>query len=84
MAASDWRMVGRLRAKPRKARQLADRILEGMREIGVLLLVFAPLDVALSRTPLRELLGTLLLFVGIGTFLVSAAPAFEWRRDDDE
>ena len=52
-----------------------------MREVGVLFLAFAPLDVALSPSPRSA--GTLLIFVGIGFFLFATALAVEWRRGDD-
>jgi len=76
-------MLGWLRGRPAKARRLADRILEGMREVGVLCLAFAPLDVALSQSPLRKGAAVLLLFVGLGAFLFGGTLVFEWRRDHD-
>jgi hypothetical protein len=76
-------MLGWLRERPAKARRLADRVLELMRELGVLFLAFAPLDAGLSQRPLRESAGALLLFAGLGFFLFGAALMFEWRRDHD-
>jgi hypothetical protein len=77
-------MLGWLRRKPAKARLLADRILEAMREIAVLLLAFAPLDVALTPSPIRRSAGTLLIFLGLGVFLFAATLVFEWRAGSDE
>lgn len=74
-------MLGWLKRKPARSRLLADRILEAVREIAVLLLAFAPLDVALG--PSRRSTGTLLIFLGIGLFLFATALAVEWRREDD-
>jgi hypothetical protein len=74
-------MLGRLRRKPAKARLLADRILEAMREIGVLILAFAPLDVALGPSPHSA--RTLLIFLGLGFFLFAGSLVFEWRHGDD-
>ena len=76
-------MLGWLRQHPGKARRLADRILEAMREIGVLLLAFTPLDIALNPSSVRDSAGALLLFIGVGLFLFGAALVFEWRRNDD-
>ena len=47
-------MLGWLRERPARARLLAERIEEGMRELGVLFLAFAPLDAVLSGRPLVQ------------------------------
>lgn len=77
-------MLGWLRRKPAKARLLRDRILEAAREIAVLLLAFAPLDVALSPSPIRSTAGPLLFFIGLGLFLFAATLVFEWRAGNDD
>ena len=76
-------MLGWLRERPAKARLIADGILEGMREIGVLFLAFAPLDAVLGGRPLIDSAGALLFFVGAGAILLGGALVFEWRRKDD-
>ena len=76
-------MLGWFREQPTKARLLADRIIEGMREIGVLFLAFAPLDAALSPGARRDSTRAFLLFVVLGAFLFGGALLFEWKRDHD-
>lgn len=75
------RLLGRLRGQPAKARRIGDRLLEGAREVGVLLIAFAPLDAALAER--EEVRRFLLLFLGLGCFLFILALGLEWRRDDD-
>jgi len=70
--------------QPTRTRRLRERILEGMREVGILFLAFAPLDAGLSQRSLRESAGGLLLFLGLGSFFFGGALVFEWRRRDDE
>lgn len=69
-----------LRERPAKARRAISRIIEGMREVGVLLIAFAPLDVALSSNALADDLPILVLFLGLGGLLFLAALYLEWRR----
>lgn len=76
-------MLGWLTRQPTKARRLRDRVLEGMREVGVLFMAFASLDVALSPEPIRDSVIPLLLFLGLGMLLFGGALVFEWRRGDD-
>ena len=76
-------MLGWFRKEPTKAKRLAERVQEGMREVGVLFLAFAPLDVALSPEPVRDSVGVLLLFVSLGALFFGGALVFEWRRQDD-
>ncbi len=56
-----------------------ERIEDAMREVGVLLIAFAPLDVALSEGK-GPRLGFLLLFLGLGTLLFVGALVLERRR----
>jgi hypothetical protein len=58
---------------------VAERVLEAGREIGILLIAFAPLDFAVGGAPIAEswpyLFGFLLVgFVGVSTCIV-----IEWR-----
>ena len=55
-----------------------------MREVGVLLIAFAPLDAALSTEPLANHINFLLVFVGGGSALFLSALALEWRFLDVE
>ncbi len=59
-----------------RARSVRERIEDGMREVGILLIAFAPLDAVLAeprRVPL------LLLFVLLGIFFFAAAIVLENR-----
>ena len=63
-------------------KKVGERIEDAMREIGVLLLAFAPLDVALNRHE-RGALSFLLLFLGFGTALFTGALILErWRSNE--
>jgi uncharacterized membrane protein len=75
--APDW-----VKRNPRKAERLGSRILEALREIGMLLMAFGPLDIALSEKGLANRWGFLLLFVGGGLVLFVLALIVEWRRND--
>ncbi len=75
-------MIAWLGQRPAKTRLLLDRILEGMREIAVLFLAFAPLDVALNRSS-GSSTSSLLLFVILGLFFFAGALIIEWSRTDD-
>jgi hypothetical protein len=55
-----------------------ERVEDALREIGTLLLAFAPLDAALSEG--RMPIGFLLLFVGSGLLLFVAALLMERKR----
>jgi len=63
--------------QPQKVRRIHERLLEGLREIGVLLMAFAPLDAVLVES--AAVRGTLLLFLALGCFLFGAAVVLEWR-----
>ncbi|MDD5304148.1 MAG: hypothetical protein PHS14_13690 [Elusimicrobia bacterium] len=56
-----------------------ERIEDGQREVGVLLIAFAPLDVALNRHSPGNF-NYLLLFLGLGAFLFVGALIQERRR----
>lgn len=60
---------------------VAERFEEAMREIGVLLIAFAPLEAAFSRG--AGTLRWLLLFLSCGLLLFIAALYFEGRRSGD-
>ena len=77
-------MLGWLRERPARARLIVERILEGMRELGVLFLAFAPLDAALSERSFREVAGAALFFSGLGCSLYGAALVLEWRSRHDD
>jgi hypothetical protein len=74
-------MLGWLRRSPDKVSRLLGRVIEGMREVGILLIAFAPLDVALNPGSGRRALGVLLFFGGLGLLLFIGALALEWRQD---
>jgi hypothetical protein len=57
---------------------LGERIADGMREVGVLLLAFAPLESALSHRG-EGSRDFLMLFFGSGMSLFSVALVLEWR-----
>ena len=54
-------------------------LLEAAREIGVLLIAFAPLDFAVSSGPARQYWFFLLGFLVAGVLLLSIGVAGEWR-----
>jgi hypothetical protein len=60
------------------------RTLEGMREVGVLLIAFAPLEAALSGEPIFHHVRFLLVFLGGGFVLFGLSLLLEWRIDDVE
>ena len=70
---------GRMTRTLHKAARFEARILEGLREVGVLLIAFAPLESALRSNetshPARFLVG----FLGAGLLLFGLALLPEWR-----
>lgn len=68
---------------PGKARRVEERVLEGMREVGVLLVAFTPLDAAFSRDSLRDSIWALLVFGGFGVMLFAVSLVLEWRSEDE-
>jgi len=59
--------------------RLGVRTLEVFREIGVLLLAFAPLEAAINKSSLRDAWGFLALFLSSGLAFLVAAFVLEWR-----
>ncbi len=57
-----------------------ERVEEAFREVGVLLIAFTPLDVALNRHSTGNL-ACLFLFLGLGIVLFDAALILERNRD---
>jgi hypothetical protein len=72
-------MLNWLRRDPAKTARFGERILEGMREIGVLLFAFAPLDAALQPRDISGVAGFLAVFLGSGALLFFGALVIEWR-----
>lgn len=81
---SSWSMKGRawLARHPKRATRALVRVAEALREIGVLLLAFTPLEAGISPDPVAEHLAFLLTFLGFGIALFSLGVAIEWRLDD--
>ena len=52
-----------------------------MREVGVLLIAFAPLDAVLVESPRRR--NGLLIFLALGLFVFLVAIIVEWRSASD-
>lgn len=73
-------MFGWLRRHPKKAARLFDRAVEVVSEIGLLLVVFGPLDTIFD--PDAEPSTGWTIF-GVGVVLVVGALAFEWSLPDD-
>jgi len=68
----------------KKALRAGARTLEGMREVGVLLIAFAPLEAALSGEPILHHIRFLFVFLGGGFVLFGLSLLLEWRIDDVE
>ena len=66
-----------------EVKSAAERIEDVLREIGVLLIAFAPLDVALNHHQEGDK-NFLLLFLGLGTSLFTGALILEKRRGKDQ
>lgn len=66
---------------PRKQRRFQRRLLEAMREIGILLMAFAPLDGVLTPMPETQRQTLLIFFFG-GISLFVLAILGEMRFDD--
>src|SRR5688500_14024507 len=79
-----WSMKGRawLARHPRRAIRAVTRVAEALREVGVLLLAFTPLEAGISPDPVAEHLAFLLTFLGFGIALFSLGVAIEWRLDE--
>jgi hypothetical protein len=77
--APDWVL-----RNPKKAARVGERILEGLREVGVLLVAFAPLDMAIGEKPLADSWPILVMFFLAGLTMFVMALILEWRRDNIE
>jgi hypothetical protein len=62
---------------------LLERIVEGTREVGILLIAFTPLDYALDRRPFDQTWKPLTLFLVAGVLLFGLSVFGEWRLHDD-
>jgi len=68
-------------AEPSQVKSVAERIEDGMREVGTLLIAFAPLDAALSEGRANGgVLLFLLLLLALGALLFVGALLLERRR----
>lgn len=67
---------------PKKAARLGASIQEALREIGVLLIAFGPLEATINKSSLRDAWGFLALSLGGGLVLFVGALVLEWRRSD--
>jgi len=72
-------MPAQLPRDAKRQRRLFGRLIEGMREVGILLTAFAPLDVAVNLAGGKNPAGVLLFFAGLGLLLFAGALALEWR-----
>ena len=72
-------MFNWLRREPTKADRLGARILEAMREVGILLLAFTPLDAVLLSHDIANVVAFLVAFLGSGLLLFFGALILEWR-----
>jgi hypothetical protein len=73
-----------LKQDPKKAIRLIRRVVEGLREVGVLLIAFAPLEAGLSEAPLSASVKFLSVFLCGGFGLFGLALLLEWRLGDVE
>lgn len=64
---------------PAEFKSVRERLEEAMREIGVLLLAFTPLDATLNRAP-GQPRGAILFFVALGLCFLGTAILMEHRR----
>ena len=69
--------------KPHGRRLVQLRIVEAMREIGILLMAFSPLDVALGSKPLAESARILAAFLLVGLVLFVLSLLGERSLNDD-
>lgn len=77
MRTPDW-----IQHNQKKAARLYERIQEALREVGVLLMAFAPLDAALTEDALRAA-RVLALFLTGGMILFATALALEWSQENE-
>jgi hypothetical protein len=55
------------------------KVVDALHEMGLLLLVFAPLDYAVDVRPLTETWRTLIGFIALGMLFLGASIVGEWR-----
>jgi len=72
-------MLRWLRRHPAKTARFGERIVEAMREVGVLLIAFTPLDAALQPRDIHPVGVFLAVFLGAGLLLFFGALILEWR-----
>jgi hypothetical protein len=73
-----------LEANAGKSTRLGRRVVEGLREVGVLLIAFGPLESALRGPDPVYHARFLLEFGGGGLVLFAVSLLLEWRFDDVE
>lgn len=75
-------MLGWLRRHPRKTKRLADRTVDTVTEIGLLLVVFGPLDTIFGAESAEAWKGWTVF--GVGMVLIVGAAVFQWSLPDDD
>ena len=65
---------------PSETKSVRERVEEALREIGVLLLAFGPLDSAVTVAQGGQRPGLILIFVGLGLCFFTGSLAMERRR----
>ena len=66
----------------RKRNRLQRRVVEAMREVGVLLIAFTPLDIVVSDGGLTGHWGSFVLFFGVGVTSFFLGVIAEWEVED--
>lgn len=69
---------------PKKRRELHRRVLEGMREAGILLMVFGPLDIAVGKEGTVRRWAGLVIFIVSGFILFAMGALGELGVEDDD
>jgi hypothetical protein len=75
-------MFGRIVTNTAKHRLVKIRILEALREVGILVIAFAPLDVVMDTAPLEVTWKRLTGSMVVGFLLFASGVIGEWRLDD--
>jgi len=73
-----------LESNASKSARLGRRVVEGLREVGVLLIAFAPLESALRGPDPAYHTRFLIEFGGGGLLLFGVSLLLEWRFDDTD